>query len=843
MLPLVALALWELKPNKVVDDFEQMRQDLLAKLVSGEVQIPQAFVQDYIQRLINSLPPQPVKTKTVYETVIEPTTTKKGLEVFGKEIIPMSTLEKLPQALVKALDKVKVGKGSSLADLGYYFSRRFAKGDEKDAVNQLVDVMDKSGRYFRSTHDKRIAAVKEMIKDLNKRYKLDNDASALLGVLVELEDSALTPENISRIANMMQKQGLIKQVKDLPPEVRERVAPLMREIAEQELEHEVLDKLRKEYYISHLVKPKKASGGSYFDFADDFGKGIFAEAPANPVGSPTHQFTNRRTFKRMLDVLEANNAKYHNALDEGATHEEALAQMLFDIKTTDIFKILGIRSEASRKALTNKKLIDTITSSPEYFSLTPKEGWKLVSFKGGKTGYIPDWLHRRLSIDLADQPGFFRVMDKVTSPWRALVTSLRPDFIMRNALDNAFKTKVFGDVGLKDFAKQFKKSYQGPVTVRDFVLDESGKWKYTPGAVNTYNSLTQTQLKDLEDFLGINFTGFYGRSGDLVGDVEKFLDIYTRPYKPGNILKRIVEGARSANESVENAFKRAQFMKFLEQFGGDVDKAAKGTNKLLFDYGDITGFERNILRSMMPFYTFRRKNIPLMLEKFVTSPGRVYPLLHAANVGNQYNDELPRELKPDMLKHSYNIALGNGKYFVPGFSITDPDAVIPFSDQPLTYPMLNPIIQAAITGMTGKTAVGQDLEEKSGYAYKTIPPLFAKALEALGADVRKIEDRYVLPAKQAYLLNLLTPGILSSIGRMEVPGASLVKTVDPVLALQIYLSNENKRLDDLISANKLTGKYIPSKKEYEMLGIGIDSQPANLPKPLLEALRKAKKGE
>jgi len=49
-------------------------------------------------------------------------------------------------------------------------------------------------------------------------------------------------------------------------------------------------------------------------------------------------------------------------------------------------------------------------------------------------------------------------------------------------------------------------------------------------------------------------------------------------------------------------------------------QAAASVKKYLFDYEDLTPFERDVMKSVIPFYTWMRKNIPLQIESMFTKP-------------------------------------------------------------------------------------------------------------------------------------------------------------------------------------------------------------------------------
>ena len=56
------------------------------------------------------------------------------------------------------------------------------------------------------------------------------------------------------------------------------------------------------------------------------------------------------------------------------------------------------------------------------------------------------------------------------------------------------------------------------------------------------------------------------------------------------------------------------------------DVAAQEVKKSLFDYSDVSRFERDVLKRFMPFYTWTRKNIPAQLASLVKNPQRAEKL-------------------------------------------------------------------------------------------------------------------------------------------------------------------------------------------------------------------------
>lgn len=105
-----------------------------------------------------------------------------------------------------------------------------------------------------------------------------------------------------------------------------------------------------------------------------------------------------------------------------------------------------------------------------------------------------------------------------------------------------------------------------------------------------------------------------------------------------------------------------KFMKYLEQRekGISVLGAVKEANKWLFDYGDLSRFEKTVMRRVMPFYTFPRKALPRIMEAAVERPYTLakYPLMVSAiekyslwSLGLDENDyEQIQKVLPDYMK-------------------------------------------------------------------------------------------------------------------------------------------------------------------------------------------------
>jgi hypothetical protein len=81
----------------------------------------------------------------------------------------------------------------------------------------------------------------------------------------------------------------------------------------------------------------------------------------------------------------------------------------------------------------------------------------------------------------------------------------------------------------------------------------------------------------------------------------------------------------------------------------------------LFDYGDISSFERTFMKRIIPFYTWMKKNVELQAKTLVTSPGKISQEVHMFNTlssvmseGNGLTDSEFDNI-PDYMKDQFMI--------------------------------------------------------------------------------------------------------------------------------------------------------------------------------------------
>jgi len=217
-----------------------------------------------------------------------------------------------------------------------------------------------------------------------------------------------------------------------------------------------------------------------------------------------------------------------------------------------------------------------------------------------------------------------RGFDAVQNWWKKYTLGLRPAWHTRNAFSNFWNNWFIG--GLKNplrygqaaavqKAMQYKKGFfvggmdeaAGKLTGK--AIDPKAKVKGT--------EMTREEIWDAAVESGVYEAGFYG--ADIPGQVGKSSRV------PFATQGRTINKAFAAGKAVENNARLALFIERLAK-GDSVEDAASMVRKALFDYADLSAFEREGLKRLMPFYTWTRKNIPAQLFAILEHPDRANKL-------------------------------------------------------------------------------------------------------------------------------------------------------------------------------------------------------------------------
>jgi len=261
-----------------------------------------------------------------------------------------------------------------------------------------------------------------------------------------------------------------------------------------------------------------------------------------------------------------------------------------------------------------------------------------VKAVGLKTHYLPPSIanvvntQSKLLTDPTTTNKFLRHFDQVQGLWKAWSLAVRPAYHMRNLVGNIWNAYTLAGVKNPDVYRQAQKiqyqAWAGKLSKTDKIAGRS------------YDDIWK-QARD-QGLLG---RGQYG--ADIVRSLEETLETGTGiAAGKASVLSRTL-GTRSlpvrlgfkGGNAVENNARLAVFINSLRK-GKSPEQAAYDVKKALFDYSDLSMFERNVMKRLIPFYTWSRKNIPAQIEAILKNPQR-YQALNTARLNIEYEDGRP----------------------------------------------------------------------------------------------------------------------------------------------------------------------------------------------------------
>ncbi len=144
------------------------------------------------------------------------------------------------------------------------------------------------------------------------------------------------------------------------------------------------------------------------------------------------------------------------------------------------------------------------------------------------------------------------------------------------------------------------------------------------------------------------------------------------PFNPNNMA---TSALRKPTTTVENYLRGTLAMDRLMN-GSSISAAVSDVYKYHFDYADLSAFERGVLRRVIPFYTWTRKNLPLQLEMMLTNP-KIYN--RTASLKREIErDAETEDYIPKFIEERFHIQLpfkigGDSVFMVPDLPFTEID--------------------------------------------------------------------------------------------------------------------------------------------------------------------------
>lgn len=114
----------------------------------------------------------------------------------------------------------------------------------------------------------------------------------------------------------------------------------------------------------------------------------------------------------------------------------------------------------------------------------------------------------------------------------------------------------------------------------------------------------------------------------------------------------LVEAGHKVGGAAEQ-FNRVNNYIGLRQQGYTPAAAAEQVRLAQLDYSNLTGFEKNVMKRVMPWYSFSRRTLPALAEKVTTDPGKLTAAVRATEGGRT-----PGEFIPDYIAEGAALPIG-----------------------------------------------------------------------------------------------------------------------------------------------------------------------------------------
>jgi hypothetical protein len=233
-----------------------------------------------------------------------------------------------------------------------------------------------------------------------------------------------------------------------------------------------------------------------------------------------------------------------------------------------------------------------------------------------------------------------RKFASVTNPIKFMLTMPNPGFHFRNAMGDFFINQL-DNVSVNSYhhagkvlAKQEAK-YGGvsPLIMKQGdILENANKMSkqtvlfHTRFPLKRARGAPRTAVTESEIFAGLNKYGI--RQNYALNEFDTLADV--NPAHIGtNALREGKLKLTAASEMREDYFRTAHFIELVKSnpsksktLDENMAWAAARIRKTHFDYSDFTKFEKQTMSTLIPFYKWTRKALPLMTEILFTQPGK-----------------------------------------------------------------------------------------------------------------------------------------------------------------------------------------------------------------------------
>lgn len=395
-----------------------------------------------------------------------------------------------------------------------------------------------------------------------------------------------------------------------------------------------------------LPGTNKFASRTYRGTARDINEGV-----KNIYGSNVNLF-NDNVIDSVEDFVQASAETYN---------QTAMADILLtstDKKGNALFQSLSSDKVSAKGELpSNMRLLEKGSFRKEFSNITknlPKEFadrldemLKEAGAQGKAVGMHKSAFTMMKRFDKAykDIPAFWSGYDKFLGKWKSL-NLISGGFHMRNIMGNGTNMYLAG-------------------------MNSADIGKFTTEAVLDINKYKTTALKKAQ---GVKLSGEESKFFD---EVTKFFDSGLSQSTAGgrdlSDVKRAIEGkeaiggaknvfAKGYNRLEKANFRLSEYSDDIQRYamwkwglkkhGGDTAKVGNLVAETLFDYSSLTGFERNVMKRLVPFYTFMKNNLVFQGKNTLKNPQQLNRLGQGFQHYNEDVVGISQEELPDYIANN-----------------------------------------------------------------------------------------------------------------------------------------------------------------------------------------------
>jgi hypothetical protein len=381
-----------------------------------------------------------------------------------------------------------------------------------------------------------------------------------------------------------------------------------------------------------------------------------------------------------------------------------------------------------------------------------------------------DSLQKQLTRDVFKTPHkSIELFDKVQRMWKTGVTIYSPSHHIRNLNGDIYLAALDGVVSPRPYAIATKVLHAYPTRYKDLesvfnIMDPKLRetaLKARPGNVvlttRRGEKVTSEQLYRAAESQGLFIRAQHIE--DLVGNESPAFGTFGAGIQPFG--GRVHGAATRVSELRDHWVRLAHFADILTKSNQPlrvaIEQAGRRVKKFHPDGMDLTGFEQNVLRRVIPFYSWMRKATPLIIEGAIMRPHitLAFPKamsnmqavtgIESEGPGDPFpvDQMFPEWIREKGVGPILNPGSGlgrdeNWRGEAPGYTIVNPTN--PFTDQvaQLGNPAksllssLTPAARIPIELLTGQTSLGIPLENVEGGT----PGYLAQQIPAVGIGAR-----------------------------------------------------------------------------------------------------------